>query len=418
MRVAIVGAGLGGLCLAHGLRRAGIEVVVLERHASPAARPASYGIHLNADGLHALHACLPEENWTRLVETTVPAPDIVRFHDQQLHVLATRDHTSAAINLDQVTRRRAANRDDLRDALLIGLNRANHGPDDVIRWGASFERYEIDGEQVLVRCADGTEITADVLVGADGANSPVRGQRLPDLHRQDLGILNISGRVELTPERAEQLPPSLVDGAVNNVVPNRPGWMFVSTWESTGERYVVWAWAADRGTYPDDVESLAGKDLRGLVAERIAGWAPALRRLVEDTEPGAMAAITLRTMPPVPEFAPGRVTLLGDAIHNMTPMAGIGANTALRDADALSVCLAEAGPAVERIGRYEARMRFYANAALAVSTRNARNAATTARMPRRAFRTVLRLAEAVPPLKHRMFAAPGLPTGQHHGGDD
>jgi len=399
MRVAIVGAGLGGLCLAHGLRRTGIETVVLERHPTPAARPASYGIHLNADGLRALHACLSEQNWARLVETTVPAPDIVRFHDQQLRVLATRDHTATAANLDPVTRRRAANRDTLRDALLIGC-------DDVIRWGVSYDHHEIVGDHVVVHCADGSQVTADLLVGADGSNSRVRGQRLPGLHRQDLGILNISGRVPLTSELAAELPASLADGAVNNIVPARPGWMFVSTWDVITERYVVWAWAADRGTYPADVETLSGADLHAIVTDRVAGWAPPLRRLVAATDPGTMAAIPLKTMPPVPDFQPERVTLIGDAIHNMTPMAGIGANTALRDAETLRECLAGPGTVTDRVGRYETRMREYANAALAVSTRNARNAATTARIPRRAFRTVLRIAEAVPPLKHRMFAAP------------
>lgn len=47
---------------------------------------------------------------------------------------------------------------------------------------------------------------------------------------------------------------------------------------------------------------------------------------------------------------------------------------ALRDADTLRACLAGAGTVLERVGRYEARMRDYANAALAVSTRNARRA--------------------------------------------
>lgn len=407
MRVVIAGAGLGGLCLAHGLREAGVETVLLERNPSPAARPAGYGIHLNADGLGALHACLPERNWKRLIETTVPAPDIVRFHDQRLRVLATRDHTRTAANLDPVTQRRAVHRDALRDALLIGCNTDNGGPDDVIRWGATVEGYESFDDHVVVHCADGSSIRADLLVGADGSNSRVRGQRLPGLDRQDLGILNISGRVPLTPELEAALPPTLVDGAVNNVVPARPGWMFVSTWDTLGERYVVWAWAADRGTYPAGVDNMPGEQLRAIVADRVVEWAPALRLLVARTDPDTMAAIALRTMPPVPKFAPGRVTLLGDAIHNMTPMAGIGANTALRDADTLRQCLTDMnGELTDRVGRYEARMRDYANAALAVSTRNARNAATTARLPRRMFRTVLRIAEAVPPVKQRMFAVP------------
>jgi 2-polyprenyl-6-methoxyphenol hydroxylase-like FAD-dependent oxidoreductase len=45
MKVLIAGAGLGGLCLTHGLRRAGLEVQVMERRPSPADQPASYGIH-------------------------------------------------------------------------------------------------------------------------------------------------------------------------------------------------------------------------------------------------------------------------------------------------------------------------------------------------------------------------------------
>src|SRR5215471_18009457 len=66
MKVIIAGAGLGGLCLAHGLRQAGLEVQVLERRPSPADQPASYGIHLNRNGLAALRACLPAASWEQL----------------------------------------------------------------------------------------------------------------------------------------------------------------------------------------------------------------------------------------------------------------------------------------------------------------------------------------------------------------
>lgn len=390
MRVVIAGAGLGGLCLAHGLRRSGMDVVVLERHPTPDARPASYGIHLDADGLRALHACLPGPNWTQLVDTSTPAPDVVRFHDQDLRVLAERDHTGTLANADPVTRRRAVNRDALRKALLLGC-------DDVIRWGTAFERFEYTGNGVRVHSADGRAIEADLLVGADGANSRVREQRLPDLQRQDLGIVNIAGRVRLTPELANALPATLIDGAVNNVVPARPGWMFLSTWDAGADaRYVVWAWAADRSTYPDD---LGTSRLHALVEDRTATWAAPLRRIIAETDPATVAAIPLKTMPQLPAWKPTAVTLLGDAIHNMTPMAGIGANTALRDAGTLRRHLAGDGG----VPGYEAEMRGYANAALALSTRNARGAATTSRLPRHAFRTVLRLAEALPPVKQRLF---------------
>jgi 2-polyprenyl-6-methoxyphenol hydroxylase-like FAD-dependent oxidoreductase len=112
-------------------------------------------------------------------------------------------------------------------------------------------------------------------------------------------------------------------------------------------------------------------------------------------------------MSTLPGWESSTVTVLGDAIHSMTPMAGIGANTALRDADTLRRALTDPGPddLVARIRRYEERMRGYANEALAVSTRNARNAASTRRLPRLAFRTLLTATNAVPALKRTVFPA-------------
>ena len=194
--------------------------------------------------------------------------------------------------------------------------------------------------------------------------------------------------------------------------------MFVSTWRAdspgAGARYfVVWAWAAARGTYPAGIDSFTPQQLRDLVSGQISRWSPALRRLVAATDPATVSAVPLRTMPALDPWPPSNVTLLGDAIHNMTPMAGIGANTALRDADHLRRALTEPGAAstVARVGTYEEQMRGYANQALALSSRNARNAASADRLPRLAFRTVLRIAEAVPPVKRKMFrTAPLAPT--------
>ena len=389
MRVLIIGAGLGGLTLMHGLRAAGHDAQVFERSADQGARPASYGIHLNADGLRALHDSLPAENWKRIDAAGVPAPMIVRFHDPHRGVLATVDKRFPADATDPVTKRRAISRDRLRDALV-------HGTEPEVHWGRTFTRFEERADGVRAFFADGRYADGDLLVGADGSNSRVRHQRLPELTRQDLGIVTIAGRVPLTGAVAAALPAEFTDGGINNVVPARSGWMFLSTWSGDDDtRSVVWAWA--EAGRPGDLD---GEQLRRHVAERIAGWPAAFRTLVDATSPSTVAAVPLRTMPQLPGWAPSRVTLLGDAVHNMTPMAGIGANTALRDADQLRRALIAPGAGV---GAYETVMRAYANRALQLSTRNARGAALAGPADRAVFRALLRAGSRIPALRHRMF---------------
>jgi 2-polyprenyl-6-methoxyphenol hydroxylase-like FAD-dependent oxidoreductase len=410
LKVVIVGAGLSGLALTHGLRQAGIDAQVFERHDSAADRPASYGIHLNGDGLRALHGCLPPANWKSLDAAAVLVPDVLRFHDHRLRPLLTVDLGRHAN--DPITHRRAVSRDALRAALLLGLD--DDGGESVVHWGREFVGYrELDGGGVDVCFADGSTVRADLVVGADGANSRVRAQRLAGLDRVDLGILNIAGRSLLTPSLTNVLPPSVVDGSVNNIVPAGPGWMFVSTWTGgeevpeSGEkaRLIVWAWAAARSSYPDVVDGWDGIQLRHWVASKIEGWAPALRAMVDASDPVSVAPVPLRSMPHLPSWATTNVTLIGDAIHNMTPMAGIGANTALRDADVLRRQLVDRSAVAlsTRVGDYESAMRSYANAALARSTRNAQNATTTSQVKRTMFRALLRTASATPPLTRSMF---------------
>lgn len=425
MKVVIAGAGLGGLCLAHGLRQAGLDVQVLERRPSTADQPASYGIHLDPYGLRALRACLPAANWNQLTSSSVPALDVVRFRDQQLRPLAVIDHEDTAA--DPALHRRAVSRGALRDALLLGLDTATRSGADTVRWGRAVAGYRHDpGGGLLARCEDGTELAADLLVGADGSNSRIRAQRLPGVNRQELGILNIAGRVPLTAELSARLPATFTDGSVNNIVPAGPGWMFAATWRIDPDAslagatpdpatfFLVWAWAAARESYPADLDRRTPAQLRDLVAERVARWSPDIRHLIAVTDPATIAPVPLRTMPQLTAWAPSDVTLLGDAIHNMTPMAGIGANTALRDADQLRQALLAPGPhdLNTRVAAYENQMRAYANQALALSARNARNAASPARLPRIAFRTALRVAEAVPPAKRRMFGATPAPAAR------
>jgi 2-polyprenyl-6-methoxyphenol hydroxylase-like FAD-dependent oxidoreductase len=410
MRVLIIGAGLGGLTLLHGLRRDGIDAHVYERSPRHGGQPASYGIHLDANGLRALHDNLPAANWKQIDADGTPAPMIIRFHDPRRGILATIDKQFPENATDPVTRRRAISRGKLREALLLGTD---HDTDPVVHWSKTFERYELTATGVRAHFADGTHADGDILVGADGSNSRVRHQLLPHLQRRELGITNIAGRVPLTADLAAHLPGYYTDGSINNIVPARTGWLFLSTW-ATGDpdttdvsngadRYVVWAWAAATSSYPANLGELDGTRLQQLVTERTQDWNPALRELIETTAAATITTVPLRTMPPLPSWTASSVTVLGDAIHNMTPMAGIGANTALRDADHLRRALTATADPGRAIGDYETTMRPYANQALKLSTRNATNAALTTPFNRATFRTLLRLGNHIPALSNKMF---------------
>jgi salicylate hydroxylase len=126
------------------------------------------------------------------------------------------------------------------------------------------------------------------------------------------------------------------------------------------------------------------------------------RRLVGDSDPATVNALHVKSAIPVDRWPTGRVTLLGDAIHNMTPMAGVGANTALRDADLLRRRLAEGGPLAEAVAGYEREMLDYGFAAVRQSLRHAERAASTSWAGRAGFRTMLRLTAAIPPLRRAM----------------
>ena len=78
LHVVIVGGGIGGLCLAQGLKRAGVSFAVYERDKSPTAREQGYRVHIDPTGSRALHECLPPALWRLFVkQPAIPAKVLV-----------------------------------------------------------------------------------------------------------------------------------------------------------------------------------------------------------------------------------------------------------------------------------------------------------------------------------------------------
>ena len=85
LHVLIAGGGIGGLCLAQGLKKSGVRVTVYERDPSAQFRNQGYRIHINPDDSHALHECLPEHLFNLCLATsTRDQPGNLVSFDQQL----------------------------------------------------------------------------------------------------------------------------------------------------------------------------------------------------------------------------------------------------------------------------------------------------------------------------------------------
>jgi len=157
--IAIIGAGLGGLTLARVLHVNGIAATVFDLEDSPAARGQGGMLDIHEEsGQAALHAAGLH---SRFLEEVHVGGQAMRVLDKHANLL--RDEPD-----DGTGERPEIDRGDLRDLLLGSL------PAETIRWGAKVTQVERDETHHEVTFADGGVVTADLLVGADGAWSRVR----------------------------------------------------------------------------------------------------------------------------------------------------------------------------------------------------------------------------------------------------
>ncbi|MEU7896480.1 NAD(P)/FAD-dependent oxidoreductase [Nonomuraea sp. NPDC049152] len=401
--IAVIGGGIGGLCLAQGLHKAGHDVTVYERDRTPTDRLQGYRVHIDPNGARALHDCLPPHLWRTFLDTTGHGGQDFGFLTEQLRPLLLIETPKAA---DPADDHHSVSRITLRKILLTGL-------DDVVRFGATFERYERTPHGTELFFEDGTSATADLVVAADGGNSRVRQQYLPHARRVETGITTVAGKFPLTERTRRLIDRRLTDGP-NNVLPPRGMGLFVAPHDlgDTGETtelmddtssYILWAFGASRRRFPADVAGQTGEQLRRTVAGLIHGWHPDLRKLVELSHPDTVSLLPIRTSIPIEPWQPTTITLLGDAIHSMTPMRGIGANVALRDARLLCRALTGGRPPVEAIADYETRMREYGFAAVRDSLRAAEQFVGESAPARLGFKAFLRTAQRFPSLKRKAF---------------
>jgi 2-polyprenyl-6-methoxyphenol hydroxylase-like FAD-dependent oxidoreductase len=332
-RVAIIGGGIGGLLAARALSRRDVEVAIYE--SAPELREIGAGVALGPNAMKVLRSLGLDDDVRAIAGRWEWA---VTRHGKTGRVISktSRDQQATLFGSAGATAHRA----DLLDVLAQSL------PGDIVTLGARCVGVESDGALAVARFQDGTEVEADVVIGADGIHSAVRESLFgPDAPRFTGKICYRSvvpvDAVPGGPPSAENVQWLGPHGTIV-VYPVRRDELInvVCHYDDEGYRHESWVSECERDE----------------VLERYSGWHESLLRIFSAGEVWYKWALYDRD--PIPEWTRGRVSVLGDAAHPMLPYLGQGACQAIEDGCVLAAALAaEPDDPVAALRRYERSRR-------------------------------------------------------------
>ncbi len=313
-KVAIIGAGPGGLATAIALRKQGIDAHVYEK--ARGFRPVGGGVGLVSNGLRCLDAIEPE------------IANTLKRSGCQVERVTVKTSTGETIMTSESTMMAKYG----QPTLTIWWWRlqqilASYLPSEVIHLNHRCIGFEQNENSVITHFENGKTVGADLLIGADGVNSKVRQILIGDGEPRYLG--SMSWRTVINYDKNNDILPP-------NEMIMMKGEKSILFLLNLGEGNMYWG---ARKVLSDSSVSSTAAEVKSRVLKEFADWIEPVRKLMEATDAERILESKICDKPPLKQWSYGRVTLLGDAAHPMSPLEGQGANTTFEDAYEIAECL-------------------------------------------------------------------------------
>ena len=341
-RISIVGGGIGGLSAALALQHFGYRVSVFEQ--TRELREIGAGVVITPNAMHALNFLGVGE---RISKEAGPTEAYLIRHFQTGEVIKIRANGTDYVERFGATYHQV-HRADLHAALAAAI--VQNDPDCVFL-NHCFETLTQNSEHVAATFTNGKTYTSDVLIGCDGGASKVRACVFGD------EVVNYTGQVAfraLVP--MANLPPGVMKIPYAMFVGLNRAVLHYPLRHRTIMNVIAMArepkWQEEGWAIPATIEELARLH---------SDFHPDALALMHAISPGTLFKWGLRDREPLRQYTKGRVTMLGDAAHPMTPFLGQGACVAIEDAMVLGRAFAAASTFAEAFSTYENTRKERAN---------------------------------------------------------